>query len=177
MLTEREDDSIVALDGTGGWAGSTRDLLSTNQGIECEMHIASVCDGSWDSKNLYKFTNLRAKMWWEFREALSPKSGYDICLPPSSRLRAQLTAPQYGVEGKELWVESKDDIRKRIGSSTDEADAVLGAWQYRDQAISRIMSPSNDIVERLNGRAGPALEKKRERLQDSHDNYDPRGEW
>lgn len=177
ILTEREDDSIVALDGTGGWAGSTRDLLKTNQGIECEMHIASASDGSWDSKNMWKFENLRAKMWWEFREALSPKSGYDICLPPSARLRAQLTAPQYKVKGQTMTVESKDDIRKRIGSSTDEADAVLGAWQYRDQAIARIMSPSNDIVERLNGRAGPLLDKKRDRQQTEIDNYDPRGDW
>lgn len=153
LLLERLDNSMLVADGTGGWAGSTRDLLKTLHNIDVEMHVVSKTDGSYTPDMIYQYANLRAKMWWEFRLALDPKSGYEICLPPSARLRAQLTAPHWKPKGKVLFVEEKDEIRKRIGSSTDEADAVLGAWQYRDQAIANITDPVEDFIEKINGRS------------------------
>jgi hypothetical protein len=177
IILEHMDNSIIALDGTGGWAGSTRDLLKRDQNIDAEMFIASASDGSWDPMMNYKYLNYRAMMWWQFRLALDPKSEYDICLPPSIRLRAQLTTPHFIVKGKVLQVEDKEQIRKRLknNSSTDEADAVLGAWHYRDQAIGRLMSPEYDIVERLNGRAGPEFDKRKRGEPLELD--DPRGQW
>lgn len=169
LITERLDNSLIVLDGQGGWAGSTRDLLRRDQGIDAEMFISSGTDGSWTDNMLYKFLNNRAKMWWRFRMALDPKSQHDICLPPSVRLRAQLTTPHYIVKGKTLQVESKEEIRKRINSSTDEADAVLMAWEFRDQALVAVMNPVDDFVERLNGRSG------RDRQPAELD--DPRGAW
>jgi hypothetical protein len=74
------------------------------------------------------FTNLRAELWWKFREALDPDSGESIALPSNRRLRQELRAPRYTVQSGKIKVESKDDIRKRIGRSTDAADAVLMAW-------------------------------------------------
>ena len=180
VLAEREDAAMIVLDGDGGWAGSTRDLLKLNHEITAEMWHSGRSFGEWDSKGIYKLQNHRAKMWWDFREALDPKSVYDICLPPSMRLRAQLTTPHFKVKGKELWVESKEDVKKRLnGASTDEADAVLMAWQYRDEAISNAMLPQYDIVERLNGRAPRADGKGsyRERRNEPVDIEDPRGAW
>lgn len=177
IVTEHLDNSIIALDGTGGWAGSTRDLLKRDQNIDCEMFIASASDGSWDPMMTYKYLNFRAMMWWQFRLDLDPKSEYEICLPPSIRLRAQLTTPHFIVKGKILQVEDKEAIRKRLknNSSTDEADAVLGAWFYREQAIARLMSPEHDIVERLNGRAGPEFDRRNRGAPVELD--DPRGKW
>ena len=34
-------------------------------------------------------------------------------------------------------IESKDEIRKRLGTSTDDADAVILAWHKRDEALRR----------------------------------------
>ncbi len=176
IITEHLDNSLIALDGTGGWAGSTRDLLKRDQGIDAEMFIASASDGSWDPMQNYKYLNFRAMMWWQFRLALDPKSLFEICLPPSIRLRAQLTTPHFIIQGKTLQVEDKDQIRRRLknNSSTDEADAVLGAWFYREQALARLMSPDYDIVERLNGRAGPDYASKRGEPVELED---PRGAW
>ena len=66
-------------------------------------------------------------MWWLFREAL--RRG-EICIDVDDpRLIEDLTAPRYSVDGdKNLTVESKDEIRKRIGRSTDAGDAVVYAW-------------------------------------------------
>ena len=157
--------------------GATRDLLSRDQGIEAEMHIASANDGSWDPMQNYKYLNFRAMDWWEFRLALDPKSEFEICLPPSIRLRAQLTTPHFMVKARVLQIEDKDQIRKRLknNSSTDEADAVIGAWHFRLQALAKLMSPEHDIVERLNGRAGPDYDRRHR--GEPLPLEDPRGEW
>jgi hypothetical protein len=72
-----------------------------------------------------------------------------------------------------LQVESKDELRKRLGSSTDEADAVLGAWHLRGMALSRpdFMQRSVDIVERLNGRDNIG------RMNEPFEFDDPLGGW
>lgn len=176
IVDNRLDRSVIVLDGEGGWAGSTRDLLASDQDITVEMFMSGGSDGSWDDSQTYKYLNNRAKMWWEFRCALDPKSGFEICLPPSTRLRAQLTAPHFMIKGKVLQVESKDQIRLRIKSSTDEADAVLMAWQYRTVAILNRMNPQFDIVERLNGRA-PDKRGDRSRAGEPMPLDDPRGDW
>ena len=75
------------------------------------------------------FTNKRSAAWWAMREALDPDDGDDLALPPDDLLTGDLTAPHWRVMGKGLiQVESKDEIRKRLGRSTDSGDAVIQAW-------------------------------------------------
>lgn len=69
-----------------------------------------------------RYRNRRAEMWFQTREAL--RSGF--ALPPDDDLRDQMTAPRWSTEDKgRIVLESKDDIRTRIGRSTDDADAVV----------------------------------------------------
>lgn len=79
-----------------------------------------------------KFTNTRAAMMWHVRRLLDPEGGPPaelLALPPDRELAADLTAPRYKVHASGIAVESKDDIRKRIGRSTDAGDAVaLACW-------------------------------------------------
>jgi hypothetical protein len=174
LLSERLDNSLIAVDATGGWGGATEQWFRDNhQHIEIELHKVSQSDGSWTPDQVYKYANLRAKMWWEFRLALDPQSQYRICLPPSSRLRVQLTTPHWYIRAKTLYIESKEEVRSRLaGASTDEADAVLGAWQYREQALIKIMNPHVDYIDKVNGR------KQREHLKgEAVELFDPRGEW
>ena len=63
--------------------------------------------------------------------------GDGIALPPDPRLAAQLAAPTWKLRGNAIVIESKDDIRKRLGTSTDDADAVILAWHKRDDALRR----------------------------------------
>ena len=72
------------------------------------------------------FLNWRAAMWWVGREILEPGSGFNVCLPPDDRMIGELTAPHSTIVSNGLIkVEPKVDIRKRIGHSTDYADAIL----------------------------------------------------
>lgn len=80
-----------------------------------------------DKTGLFKMTNVRAEMWWGMMEALDPKTGDDIALPPDSELLADLVAPTYKVVTGGIVIEKKKDIRKRLKRSTDAGDAVIQA--------------------------------------------------
>ncbi len=73
-----------------------------------------------------QFLNTRAASWWGMRELLDPSNNNWIALPPDGVLIGQLTAPTHSMTsfGKRQ-VESKKDIRKRLHTSTDRADAVI----------------------------------------------------
>jgi hypothetical protein len=78
-----------------------------------------------DRSGELKFKNQRAAMWWQLREMLDPAFGPTLALPPDDELLMELTAPKFKVDSfGVIQIESKDDLRERIGRSTDHADAV-----------------------------------------------------
>ena len=87
------------------------------------------------------FTNKRSAAWWTVRELLDPASGVPVALPPDDLLTGDLTAPTWRVlSGGRIQVERKDDIRKRIGRSTDDGDAVVQAfWVEPDEVEEGIV--------------------------------------
>lgn len=86
-----------------------------------------------DATGEWRFPNIRSASWWNLRELLDPANDSQIALPPDDELTAELTIPKWDVRaGGRLVVEDKDSIRKRLGRSTDSADAVVQAfWQER----------------------------------------------
>lgn len=136
VVEHMRDRCQVNMDLSGGWGGSARDHL-LSQGIE----VVGVVFGSGSDQRTkdggLKFFNMRSELWWRFREALDPVQGNDIALPPDRRLASQLAAPTWKSRGEAILIESKDDIRKRLGSSTDDGDAVILAWHRREEAIAR----------------------------------------
>lgn len=58
----------------------------------------------------------------------------ELALPPDRELRADLTAPRWNMTPRGIQVESKDDVKQRIGRSPDAGDAVVlahyrsGSW-------------------------------------------------
>lgn len=79
-----------------------------------------------DSSNELGFVNCRSGAWWHMREMLDPANGHDVALPPDDQLTGDLVAPHWKVtSGGKIQVESKDDIKERIGRSTDYGDAVV----------------------------------------------------
>jgi hypothetical protein len=138
VIEHMRDKCQVNVDLTGGWGGSARDHLVA-QGIVVEPVVFSAASVIRTRDGHLEFHNMRAQLWWQFREALDPLQGDSIALPPDRRLAAQLAAPTWKLRGNAILVESKDDIRKRLGTSTDDADAVVLAWHNRADALRRQM--------------------------------------
>jgi hypothetical protein len=80
-----------------------------------------------------RFVNLRASMYWRLRALLDPEGGSEetrLALPPDGELLRDLATVRYELQVAGVKVESKDDIRKRLGRSPDAGDAVaLACWQ------------------------------------------------
>jgi hypothetical protein len=88
-----------------------------------------------DRSGMLAMRNIRAEGYWALREALDPVKGDDLALPPDRELLADLVAPKWKLSAQGIQIESKEDIKKRIGRSTDCGDAVVlahygsyGAW-------------------------------------------------
>ena len=77
-----------------------------------------------------KFMNLRAELWWELGRGLSESGGWDLgVMENADTTVAQLLEPRWDVDPKgRVRVEPKDEIRKRLGRSPDNADALLLAY-------------------------------------------------
>lgn len=78
-----------------------------------------------DKSGMLTFTNERTRQWWDMREALDPANNTGITLPPDPRLLSDLCAPRWTPRGPVIYVESREEIIKRIGRSPDYASAVL----------------------------------------------------
>ena len=93
-----------------------------------------------DQPGNLEFTNLRSWMIWRFRELLDPANASKVCLPPDNKMKGDLCAPRWklvppiaGSKAKgRIQVESKDDIKKRLGRSPDRGDAVMYASFERE---------------------------------------------
>lgn len=120
----------ICVDMTGGWGNGPYDIISQNwpetYGVNANVKVQAT-----DRSGAYKMLNTRAYLWWQMREMLDPdNTAIDerdrLILPDDPDLIVQLAAPRYQTrQGGWLSIESKDDIRKRLGRSTDDADAVL----------------------------------------------------
>ncbi|WP_318205382.1 hypothetical protein [Streptomyces sp. SCL15-4] len=77
-----------------------------------------------------KFKNLRAEIWWEIARGLSERQGWDLsAMDNADTTVAQLLEPLWEVDAQgRIFVEPKDEIRKRLGRSPDNADALLLAF-------------------------------------------------
>lgn len=90
--------------------------------------VASAGTDLLDQSGEQSFENWRAAAWWITREMLSPISGIDVCLPPDTseiHIKGDLIAPCYLSDKRKIAIESKLQLRRRIGRSTDDADSVI----------------------------------------------------
>ena len=81
-----------------------------------------------DKSGKFKFANIRAEAYWKLREALDPDYSATLALPPDKELLGDLCAAKWSVKTGRLYIESKDEIIKRLGRSPDCADSVALAW-------------------------------------------------
>lgn len=120
--------STAIVDAIGVGAGVVDILRSRGKNVQ--GFIASGATKRRDVTGMLRFPNVRSAAWWSLRERLDPnqEGGATLALPPDDDLTADLITPRYAeVTGGKIQVESKDDIKKRLGRSTDRGDAVVQA--------------------------------------------------
>ena len=76
--------------------------------------------------NQDNFRNVRAECYWSVREAINPESDSPLVIPGKfKKLASELVAIEWTVTSTgKIQIESKEDIKKRLGHSPDHADAL-----------------------------------------------------
>lgn len=128
--------SYAIVDNVG--SGAMLPAYLTRQRVSVVGFKAGAATKIRDASGQFGFENIRSAAWWNLRELLNPETGPGLELPDDRGLIEELTAPTYEERaGSKLAVQSKKELRKRIGRSTDKADAVVMAFWSR-----QIMAPS-----------------------------------
>lgn len=119
------NNALILIDAIG--VGTS--VLDHLEGLNANTYGIQSSGKAWkgDKTGHIKFHNVRAMMWWGFREQLDPTNTDQLALPDDPQLKADLTAPRYSIKTQGLLVESKEDLAKRLGRSTDRGDAVVYA--------------------------------------------------
>jgi hypothetical protein len=134
VIETMRDNCQITMDLTGGWGISAKDHLERLRIFVLGV-VFSAGSPERTRDGRLGFANERAEMYWKFREALDPNKGDNIALPPDRKMAAQLGAATWKLRGDNILIEAKDEIKKRLGVSPDDADAVVLAWHKRDRAM------------------------------------------
>jgi hypothetical protein len=128
--------AVVDTDGLG--AGVTDRLRE--QGYDVVAFHGGSKSTKKDRSGELGFLNLRAEALWALREALDPAFNPIMELPPDDALIGDLTTPHWMVtSNSRIQIEAKDQIRTRLGRSTDHLDAVaMACWMPRVRRLARM---------------------------------------
>jgi hypothetical protein len=126
VVASRRDRCPVVVDVGGGWGGDTVARLKDNGIPVVGFNGANKSTAKTKDRHL-AFFNKRAEAWWRMREELDPgqDGGSIVALPPDASVKADLAAPRWELTARGVKIEDKDEIRKRLGRSPDEGDAIV----------------------------------------------------
>lgn len=154
QTVEEENPDRTFVD-VGGLGAGVFDLLKSwgvagvvavNFGSEPQEPVRLLKDGT--KKPGAK--NRRAEMWIRSRDWLDDVAGVDV--PDSDALQADACAPAFGYDANQrIWLERKEDMRRRGIRSPDEWDAV--ALTFAEPVIER-RAPVPVAVQRVSGSGG-----------------------
>lgn len=106
-----------------GIGASVYDLAKTNM-VANPINFGAGSDDT-DESGLFTFMNMRAACYWKFRQALDPKNETQLAIQPDSELEEELCAIRWIPEGKTIRMQSKEEIKTKLGRSPDKADAIV----------------------------------------------------
>lgn len=129
-----------------GWGVAGRLQELRDEGVhQCEVMKVNVAEKSSQPK---RFLNKRAELWWDVGRENSRLRSWDLSEIDDGTV-AELTAHEYEIvdsSGK-IKVQSKDDVRKKLGRSPDSADSLLLAFYEPWGEAESITTTSGGNVE------------------------------
>lgn len=123
----RRDRAPVHVD-VIGWGSSCFDFLISNKVQAIKINGSSKTEELSKEAGL-RFANDRARLVWRMREALDPTNPFPIDLPDDGDLLADLSAYRWKMTPSGILIESKEEMRERLGRSPDDGDAVCYALE------------------------------------------------
>ena len=179
MKSEGVAPSYVGVDGVGVGAGTVNelkrlgaevvDIQSAESAIDLyDREHADTPDQPDASKKeavklVEQFDNLRSQMWWQLRIDLEDKNS-DVCLPYDESLFADLMTPKWTTRNGKIVVQSKNEIRKKLGRSPNKGDAAV-YWNWVRTLRKTIAAAGGVQMKDGTEKQEPADEKKPPRYE------------
>jgi len=138
----RRNGAVICVDCDGGWGSGIVERLRENGAGTDQVKVFKGSSESNKRRNrIDGFANKRAEAHFKLADALADPNS-KLALPSDPALKADLCAARYkrDTSGR-LQIESKDEIRKRIGRSPDRSDALILAYYGGMDVIGRHPSP------------------------------------
>ena len=124
--------SRAFIDTIGEGAGVYSMLISQNMKGVYSCKFSENAHNLHDITGQYTFANMRAYLYWSIRDWLNPKNGFMPALPPDGKFAEEATAIKWKFQSDGvIYIESKDDIKKKIKRSTDRRDALANTFYPR----------------------------------------------
>ncbi len=138
VVRARRNNCPVVVDVGGGFGAAAVGALERN-GIPTIAYKGLDPSAATSREGKLKFFNRRAEDWWRFREELDPDQefGSAISLPPDASIKADLAAPRWELTPRGIKIELKSDIKKRLGHSPDDGDAIVMAMAPGARAAAK----------------------------------------
>lgn len=115
------DSELEFVDGTGGYGSGVVDSLLLAGCSPYEVHFSGKAIDQ-------RYFNKRSEMWFEMADWVK-RGGV---LPKCNILKKELAAPTYSFNKGKFVLESKDQIKDRLGFSPDRADALALTFSIAD---------------------------------------------
>lgn len=126
---------LVGVDSVGVGAGTVNVLH------DADFWVHTLNGGAKPAENgdAERFLNLRSQQHWQMREDLQHAR---IVLPDDPELWEDLTMPTWETRNGKIVVESKEDIKKRLGRSPNKGDAAI-LWNWVRSRYLQDVKPSD----------------------------------
>lgn len=131
-LTGATSVKVDAIGVGHGVVGSLRRRAAREVRHPVEVHGVVVSEAAPSDRE--RFQNLRAWLWWEIGRRWSQDRAWDLSGVDEQTL-LELSEPRYVEVNGRVRIESKDEVRKRLGRSPDNADALLLAFYEPSPAV------------------------------------------
>ncbi len=131
-----------------GVGGGVFDILAENGLSPVGVNGGARCSKMMKN-GVPQYVNLRSELFWNLRQLL--EAGQLSLDSEDEDLAAQLVDIRWGVNSKgQIWVETKEDMKKRGVSSPDRADAL--AYLFADSIVQTEVRKTAVKDKRLKGR-------------------------
>ncbi len=125
------EDVIIDIVGVGA---GVFDMMR-NRGYQVQQFVGGSKPDS--SPDFFRFLNVRAEGYWFLREALRNN---EMELEANTILQNEILNIRYSTDEKVIKIEAKEQIKKRIGKSTDYGDALSMAIWLAKSSLQNIPS-------------------------------------
>lgn len=141
IVAHRRNSAPVHVDGIGVGAAVV-DLARDAQIQTISVNVSEKSLYRGKAGNL-QFYNQRSELVWRMRELLDPQYDTGTMLPPDPGLARQLASFKWRMQGKTIYVSSREEIIDEVGHSPDDATAVILA-QIETPNEAKVMRQARD---------------------------------